>query len=154
MVPAPLFCTKRPLAGNLYCSPSPPLYVAEIWRKIHNVYTLDLDIGHIFRIFRCAAFDWSHCLESCVAVKACSGSWVSTPFGKLHFILHCWIHLDTACTWLALQQFKNDGSKLHAKNSPRKAWANQMDGPGATWDDMGTWKQSHCHQRRGFNSAK
>ena len=28
--PTPLFCTKRPLAGNLYCSPSPPLYVAVI----------------------------------------------------------------------------------------------------------------------------
>ena len=34
VVPTPLFCTKRPLAGNLYCSPSPPLYVAEIWRRM------------------------------------------------------------------------------------------------------------------------
>ena len=33
--PTPLFCTKRPLAGNLYCSPSPPLYVAVIWSRIH-----------------------------------------------------------------------------------------------------------------------
>ena len=32
--PTPLFCTKRPLAGNLYCSPSPPLYVAVIWSRI------------------------------------------------------------------------------------------------------------------------
>ena len=37
--PTPLSCTKRPLAGNLYCSPSPPLYVAEIWRKI-DIYIL------------------------------------------------------------------------------------------------------------------
>ena len=32
--PTPLFCTKRPLAGNLYCSPSPPLYVAVIWSQL------------------------------------------------------------------------------------------------------------------------
>ena len=35
VVPTPPFCTKRPLAGILYCSPSPPLYVAKIWRRIH-----------------------------------------------------------------------------------------------------------------------
>ena len=31
--PTPLFCTKRPLAGNLYC-PSPPLYVPVIWSRM------------------------------------------------------------------------------------------------------------------------
>ena len=34
VVPTPPFCTKRPLAGILYCSPSPPLYVAKIWRRM------------------------------------------------------------------------------------------------------------------------
>ena len=34
--PTPLFCTKRPLAGNLYCSRSPPLYVAVIWSRIQK----------------------------------------------------------------------------------------------------------------------
>ena len=33
--PTPLFCTKRPLVGNLYCSPSHPLYVAVIWSRIY-----------------------------------------------------------------------------------------------------------------------
>ena len=32
--PTPLFCTKRPLAGNRYCSPSPPLYVVVIWSQL------------------------------------------------------------------------------------------------------------------------
>ena len=35
VVPTPPFCAKRPLAGILYCSPSPPLYVAKIWRRIY-----------------------------------------------------------------------------------------------------------------------
>ena len=31
--------SKRPLAGNLYCSPSPPLYVALIWsRMIYMIF--------------------------------------------------------------------------------------------------------------------
>ena len=32
--PTPPVCTKKILAGNLYCSPSPPHFVAEIWRWI------------------------------------------------------------------------------------------------------------------------
>ena len=30
---------KKMLAGNLYCSPSPPHFVAEIWRRISNVFS-------------------------------------------------------------------------------------------------------------------
>ena len=32
--PTPPVCAKKILAGNLYCSPSPPHFVAEIWRRI------------------------------------------------------------------------------------------------------------------------
>ena len=44
---------KKILAGNLYCSPSPPHFVAEIWRwmdyqqysiMIHNAYVPDIDL--------------------------------------------------------------------------------------------------------------
>ena len=38
--PTSLFCTKRPLAGNLYCSPSPPLCVTVIWSRIFGIFRL------------------------------------------------------------------------------------------------------------------
>ena len=46
VVPTPPFFQKRPLAGILYCSPSPPLYVAKIWRRI-ELY-LGLTMGFFF----------------------------------------------------------------------------------------------------------
>ena len=61
VVPTPPFCTKRPLAGILYCSPSPPLYVAKIWRRIEKeyivwiyVFVYSLCFEYVFDVFvRC-----------------------------------------------------------------------------------------------------
>ena len=82
--PTPLFCTKRPLAGNLYCSPSPPLLcscylipdpkVVRTW-CVFKILTSKSASGHnavdIFSIsaaksaleLRCfACFDFDMCL--------------------------------------------------------------------------------------------
>ena len=96
VVPTPPVCTKRPLAGNLYCSPSPPLYVAKKWRRM--VY---LSIYFSFYLYNEVLWlTWSKIIETS------RGKWVGSYSPPDPMVYHHCVHPNSTNSIFKLQVYR------------------------------------------------